>query len=97
MTDFSVPAPPLSLLDRIKHVEDHIVRLERDNPPWAALHFNQPRRGVGYHRFASHSQRADPSSVASSTSSYATDRRSANDHQYRPSQHHRRSRHADEH
>ncbi|KAN0129263.1 hypothetical protein V8E53_012962 [Lactarius tabidus] len=40
-----VPSPPASLLHRIKCVEDHIVQLERDYPPWAALHFNQPRRG----------------------------------------------------
>ncbi|KAH9083811.1 hypothetical protein EDB83DRAFT_2213445 [Lactarius deliciosus] len=40
-----VPSPPASLLHRIKYVEDHIVQLERDYPPWAALHFNQPRRG----------------------------------------------------
>ena len=35
-----------SLLHRIKLVEDHIIELEREYPPWAALHFNQPRRGV---------------------------------------------------
>ncbi|KAF8271303.1 hypothetical protein EI94DRAFT_1720858 [Lactarius quietus] len=40
-----VPSPPASLLHRIKYVEDHIIQLERDYPPWAALHFNQPRRG----------------------------------------------------
>ncbi|KAI9507908.1 hypothetical protein F5148DRAFT_1200983 [Russula earlei] len=40
-----VPSPPASLLHRIKFVEDHIIQLERDYPPWAALHFNQPRRG----------------------------------------------------
>ncbi|KIJ49695.1 hypothetical protein M422DRAFT_96744, partial [Sphaerobolus stellatus SS14] len=40
-----VPGPPVSLLDRIKFVEDHIIRLERDYPPWAALHFKQPNRG----------------------------------------------------
>jgi len=26
-------------------VEDHIIQLEREYPPWAALHFCQPRRG----------------------------------------------------
>lgn len=41
-----VPSPPRLLLDRIKFLEDHIIGLERDYPPWAALHFNQPRRGV---------------------------------------------------
>ena len=41
-----VPSPPASLLHRIKFVEDHIIQLEREYPPWAALHFNQPRRGV---------------------------------------------------
>ena len=41
-----VPLPPASLLHRIKFVEDHIIQLEREYPHWAALHFNQPRRGV---------------------------------------------------
>jgi hypothetical protein len=41
-----VPSPPASLLHRIKFVEDHIIQLEREYPSWAALHFNQPRRGV---------------------------------------------------
>ncbi|KAN0116288.1 hypothetical protein V8E52_006113, partial [Russula decolorans] len=40
-----VPSPPASLVHRIKFVEDHIIQLEREYPPWAALHFNQPRRG----------------------------------------------------
>ncbi|KAI0256225.1 hypothetical protein BJV78DRAFT_1170103 [Lactifluus subvellereus] len=40
-----VPSPPASLLHRIKFIEDHIMQLEREYPPWAALHFNQPRRG----------------------------------------------------
>ncbi|KAA1472829.1 hypothetical protein DENSPDRAFT_801659, partial [Dentipellis sp. KUC8613] len=40
-----VPSPPVSLVHRIKFIEDHIVNLEREYPPWAALHFNQPRRG----------------------------------------------------
>lgn len=43
---FSVPGPPASLIDRVKYLEDHIIKLERDHPPWAALHFNQPNRGV---------------------------------------------------
>ncbi|KAI0000477.1 hypothetical protein BJV77DRAFT_390513 [Russula vinacea] len=46
-----VPSPPASLLHRIKFVEDHIIQLEREYPPWAALHFNQPRR-VGLHHHA---------------------------------------------
>lgn len=41
-----VPSPPQSLLDRLKFLEDHIIKLEKENPPWAALHFNQPNRGV---------------------------------------------------
>jgi hypothetical protein len=41
-----VPSPPGTLLARLKFLEDHIVRLEKDYPPWAALHFNQPNRGV---------------------------------------------------
>ncbi|ETW80995.1 hypothetical protein HETIRDRAFT_427828 [Heterobasidion irregulare TC 32-1] len=40
-----VPSPPVSLLHRLQFLEDHIVRLEREYPPWAALHFSQPRRG----------------------------------------------------
>ncbi|CDO68964.1 hypothetical protein BN946_scf184782.g12 [Trametes cinnabarina] len=40
-----VPSPPRSLLDRLKFIEDHIVHLEKEYPPWAALHFNQPNRG----------------------------------------------------
>ncbi|GJJ06296.1 hypothetical protein Clacol_000487 [Clathrus columnatus] len=40
-----VPSPPVSLLDRIRLLEEHIIRLERDYPPWAALHFKQPNRG----------------------------------------------------
>ncbi|KZT42513.1 hypothetical protein SISSUDRAFT_955613, partial [Sistotremastrum suecicum HHB10207 ss-3] len=40
-----VPAPPYSLLDRIKLVEDRIIQLEKEYPPWAALHFCQPNRG----------------------------------------------------
>ena len=43
---FIVPGPPRSLLDRLQFLEDHIVHLEREYPPWAALHFNQPNRGV---------------------------------------------------
>ncbi|PIL35952.1 hypothetical protein GSI_01612 [Ganoderma sinense ZZ0214-1] len=40
-----VPSPPRSLLDRLKYLEDHIIHLEKEYPPWAALHFNQPNRG----------------------------------------------------
>ncbi|KAH8107894.1 hypothetical protein BXZ70DRAFT_913118 [Cristinia sonorae] len=40
-----VPSPPRSLLDRVKFIEDHIIHLEKQFPPWAALHFNQPSRG----------------------------------------------------
>lgn len=46
LTFIKVPSPPRSLLDRLKFIEDHLVRLEKDYPPWAALHFNQPHRGV---------------------------------------------------
>ncbi len=41
-----VPSPPRSLLDRLKFLEDHLTKLEKEYPPWAALHFNQPHRGV---------------------------------------------------
>ncbi|PFH45149.1 hypothetical protein AMATHDRAFT_71956 [Amanita thiersii Skay4041] len=40
-----VPSPPRLLLDRLKFLEDHITKLEKEYPPWAALHFNQPNRG----------------------------------------------------
>ncbi|CAA7260624.1 unnamed protein product [Cyclocybe aegerita] len=40
-----VPSPPRTLLARLKYIEDHIVKLEKEYPPWAALHFNQPNRG----------------------------------------------------
>lgn len=40
-----VPAPPADFMLRVKHIEDHIIRLEKEYPPWAALHFNQPHRG----------------------------------------------------
>lgn len=40
-----VPSPPRTLWTRLKFIEDHIIRLEKDYPPWAALHFNQPNRG----------------------------------------------------
>ncbi|KAH7913277.1 hypothetical protein BJ138DRAFT_1146532 [Hygrophoropsis aurantiaca] len=39
-----VPGPPRTLIDRLKFLEDHIVHLEKEYPPWAALHFNQPNR-----------------------------------------------------
>ncbi|KAF8444846.1 hypothetical protein L210DRAFT_3531146 [Boletus edulis BED1] len=40
-----VPAPPRTLLARLQFLEDHIISLEKEYPPWAALHFNQPNRG----------------------------------------------------
>ncbi|KZT54577.1 hypothetical protein CALCODRAFT_380503 [Calocera cornea HHB12733] len=39
-----VPAPPEDLFYRVKALEDHLVKLEKDYPPWSALHFNQPQR-----------------------------------------------------
>ncbi|KAI6157917.1 hypothetical protein BKA82DRAFT_996192 [Pisolithus tinctorius] len=39
-----VPAPPRNLLSRLQFLEDHIIQLEKEYPPWAALHFNQPHR-----------------------------------------------------
>ncbi|KAG6885773.1 hypothetical protein C0993_009878 [Termitomyces sp. T159_Od127] len=42
---FPVPSAPRTLLARLKFLEEHLIRLERDYPPWAALHFNQPNRG----------------------------------------------------
>ncbi|KAK0487185.1 hypothetical protein IW261DRAFT_1558176 [Armillaria novae-zelandiae] len=41
-----VPSPPASLPARIQFLEQHIIRLEKEYPPWAALHFNQPRRNA---------------------------------------------------
>ena len=43
---FPVPSPPHTLLSRIKFIEDHIIWLEKHYPAWAALHLNQPNRGV---------------------------------------------------
>ncbi|EDR11984.1 uncharacterized protein LACBIDRAFT_324304 [Laccaria bicolor S238N-H82] len=40
-----VPSPPRTLVARLKFLEDHIIQLEKEYPPWAALHFNQPNRG----------------------------------------------------
>ncbi|CAE6446633.1 unnamed protein product [Rhizoctonia solani] len=40
-----VPGPPADYMLRVKHIEEHIIRLEKEYPPWAALHFNQPNRG----------------------------------------------------
>jgi len=40
-----VPNPPRTLLARLQFLEDHLVKLEKEYPPWAALHFNQPARG----------------------------------------------------
>jgi len=47
----AVPSPPKLFLDRLKFLEDHLIQLEKDYPPWAALHFNQPNRGVRYFLF----------------------------------------------
>jgi hypothetical protein len=41
-----VPGPPEDIRLRLKSIEEHIIRLEREYPPWAAFHFNQPRRTV---------------------------------------------------
>ena len=46
LTSSVVPNPPRTLLARLKFLEDHLIKLEKEYPPWAALHFNQPRRGV---------------------------------------------------
>ncbi|CAG8578143.1 15535_t:CDS:2 [Acaulospora morrowiae] len=35
---------PLDVYERIKILEAKIIQLERDYPPWAAVHFNQPNR-----------------------------------------------------
>ncbi|KAF9010725.1 hypothetical protein BDQ17DRAFT_1346799 [Cyathus striatus] len=40
-----VPSTPRTLFSRLKFLEDHIIKLEKEYPPWAALHFNQPSRG----------------------------------------------------
>ncbi|KIK63738.1 hypothetical protein GYMLUDRAFT_40806 [Collybiopsis luxurians FD-317 M1] len=39
-----VPYAPQNLLDRLRFLEEHIMRLEKDYPPWAAIHFNQSHR-----------------------------------------------------
>ena len=53
LTSFVVPNPPRTLLARLKFLEDHLIKLEKEYPPWAALHFNQPRRGVCIPSFVS--------------------------------------------
>ncbi|OBZ70515.1 hypothetical protein A0H81_09236 [Grifola frondosa] len=67
-------------------LEDHIIRLEKEYPPWAALHFNQPNRGwpppprptpiiVPSHLTSTASQETDQSSslqTAQFSSSYQT-------------------------
>lgn len=50
---FLVPYAPQSLLDRLRFLEEHIIKLEKDYPPWAAIHFNQPSRNVGSSEFPS--------------------------------------------
>ncbi|KAI0030940.1 hypothetical protein K488DRAFT_53147, partial [Vararia minispora EC-137] len=40
-----VPCEPATLLVRLQLLEDHVISLEREYPPWAALFFHQPRRG----------------------------------------------------
>ncbi|KAJ7091120.1 hypothetical protein C8R44DRAFT_891528 [Mycena epipterygia] len=44
-THFSCLLSRIACLRASKFLEDHIIRLEKDYPPWAALHFNQPNRG----------------------------------------------------
>lgn len=67
-----VPAPPRTLLSRLRLLEDHLIQLEKDYPPWAALHFNQPNRGVCYSfiRYVRRSLTRDP---VASTSTPDTD------------------------
>ncbi|KAG0347953.1 hypothetical protein BG004_006516 [Podila humilis] len=36
--------PVCTLAERVRIIEDVIIQLERDYPPWSALHFNQPNR-----------------------------------------------------
>ncbi|KAF9523493.1 hypothetical protein CPB83DRAFT_898718 [Crepidotus variabilis] len=71
-----VPAPPRTISARIKYLEDHLVKLETEYPPWAALHFNQPRRGwpppprstpviVPPHQRSSHPDSSIPREVSS--------------------------------
>ena len=50
---FLVPSIPRTFLARLKYLEDHLIHLEKEYPPWAALHFNQPSRGVRFHVHAS--------------------------------------------
>jgi hypothetical protein len=37
---------PLDIYERLKVLEEKIMRLERDHPTWAAIHFQQPGRTV---------------------------------------------------
>lgn len=41
-----VPAPPEDIRLRLQSIEEHIIQLEREHPPWASLHFNQPKPNV---------------------------------------------------
>ncbi|KAF9241835.1 hypothetical protein BU15DRAFT_87083 [Melanogaster broomeanus] len=61
--DTSFPAPPRTLRARLQFLENHLIQLEKEYPPWAALHFNQPNRGVEMHPSTSSaaSTRASPS------------------------------------
>lgn len=65
-----VPAPPRHLLARLQFLEDHIIQLEKEYPPWAALHFNQPNRGVRGTKTACHPT-DDVMAVASASSTDA--------------------------
>jgi len=44
-----VSSPSQTLLARLKFLEDHVIKLKKEYPPWAALHFNQLNRGVCFH------------------------------------------------
>ncbi|CAI2177586.1 19780_t:CDS:2 [Funneliformis geosporum] len=39
-----VTSIPFSVYERLKVLENKIMQLERDYPPWSAIHFNQPNR-----------------------------------------------------
>jgi hypothetical protein len=44
--EYPVPGIPHDFSDRLKRLEDHIISIEKEYPPWAALHFDQPGRNV---------------------------------------------------
>jgi len=43
---YSVTPLPPKLYERVKVLEDKIIKIEHDYPTWASVHFNQPNKNV---------------------------------------------------